>query len=193
MDSLAKANLPPKAVKFNPEDHSYKVIKFAQETEEVDLLQEDLELEFGIVLNRRETRELIAYAHNELMQDLTAAAPTSVTPLSAKIDGSLNHTIDLLVAESKTLADMAQQPEGKKLKLHTTGEILDPMAARDRLNRNTTQLLEIKKHLNDQKKAEAGPGNPTMGVNLNLGLGTIISGALKNIKEAEAVEVLQSD
>lgn len=137
-------------------------------------------------LSREQARELMRYARAELEKDQLVNAPTATSVLSAKVDMALEKDIDRLLSDNDLLAKIATKPANKVFKLDHTGEVITPEQARERLNENTKQLVTVKKALNEQVKAESGHGNASS-VSLSVDLGTIVTGAIQNIKDAEIV------
>jgi len=178
--------------KFDPAKLSGAILKLAQSVNNPDALLEIFSLDDDAPqdITRAQARELIAYAHQELELDKTAATPTSVDPLSRKIDYNLNKQIDAITQENELLHRISRQDPDKVYRVEATGEVLTPMEARRKIRANLDDLMDIKKHLTDQKKAEQGPGNPNTSLSLNVDLGSVITKTLGNIESAKEAKII---
>ena len=159
-----------------------ELVRVAQECDTLDELASYVELDEEACLSRAELRSLMIYAKSERFSDEVAPTPDSTDPLTRKIDGNLNMVIDAITAENIVLNKMAKQPAGTTMMLKSTGKMMNPQEAKQQLMENTKYLLEIKKSLNEQKKAD-----PSSLVTLNVDLRSVVSDALTNIKAMECI------
>jgi len=192
MDSLVKTKDKTKAPNLaDPKKFDHAFIKEVKGCESIDEVEALLELEFDnyheTPPSRQQVRELYAFAHQEHLEDQVAPTPTSVEPLSRKIDANLNNMIDMLSQENYTLNKIVES--GKEYIVPNTDIIIDVDEAKKMLKANNRYLLDIKKELNDQRKTEQGAGNPNTALNINMDLGSIVGNALENIKNAEAITI----
>jgi len=163
----------------------YAVVKLAQENrDDVDALLVDMTFEHPTVsLNRAQARGLIKYAVREMEQDETASAPSSQEILTSKIDRALQVQIDRLEYENRELARIEVSDPEEDYYIGESSLTISPSDAGDLIQRNIEKLLEIKKSLNESKKANASVGG---GLNMEINIQNHMSDALQNIKDVEA-------
>jgi len=152
-------------------------------------VQSELIFEYeDLELNIEDIRELIRYATQEREKDQLAGAPSSVDVLSRKIDISLNKEIDRITDENNILDNVARADPNKVYTIKCEVRPTTPEDAKDRLEANTKRLLDIKKSLSEQKKAEGGAAT-----NIQINMGDIVGQALDNVRKleipAEIVEI----
>lgn len=190
MDSLVQKKERENPI--SPESASFDLLQVIQGMDTINELQSYLELECPELDDnpptRKEIRELFDYAHQEELEDKVAGTPKSIIPLSRKIDDNINKVIDLITEENRVLAKIAANNDNQLRRIKSTEEELTPEEARGRILSNTEYLLNVKKHLNEQRKAEQGPGNPNVALDINMNLGTVLQDALSNIKNAEIID-----
>lgn len=174
---------------FEPNAVTPDLLLCAQACGSVKEIMDLVQLDEGLPdLSREQARELMRHAKQESEMDQVAVAPTAPSVLSAKVDTALEFYIDQLVEDNMILAQISRKPDGKMFKLDQTGEVITPAQARERLSENNKELISIKKTLNEQVKAESGHGNGSS-VSLSVDLGSIVTGAINNIKQAEVKEI----
>lgn len=173
--------------KFEPNAVSAELLSCAQTCSSVDEIMDLVKIDDDLPdLSREQARELMRYAQAETEKDQLAVAPTATAVLSAKVDTALDDYIDYLIARVRILTQISQKPKGKIFKLDDSGEVVTPEQAGAMLPELSKELISIKKVLADQTKAENGHGNASS-VNLSVDLGTLVTGAIENIKQAEVV------
>jgi hypothetical protein len=135
--------------------------------------------------SREELRHLVSYAITEFEMDRLAATPISPEPLERKINRALSEEVDRIQAEMSSLQRIAGLPDGN-YKLKATQRVVTPQEANDQLAVYTRRLLEIKKLLVEQKKADTAAKQGNV-LNMQINVGDVISNALSNIRKAEAI------
>ena len=150
---------------------------------DIDDIVATLELEFPeLVMSRKMLREVIRTGVRERELDQEALNPTSLDPLMGTIDRALNKEIARIASRIELLSDIASERPDKVCTVRGTGEELMPADAREELVSLRSTVLEMKKTLVDQKKAESAAGQ---GVNVSVDLGGVVSAALENVKKME--------
>jgi hypothetical protein len=142
-----------------------------------------LELEFpNLVMPRKLIRQVVRQQVFETEQDVAALNPTSLDPLMGTIDRALNKEIQRIANRIETLSEIASEAPGKICTIDRTGEELTPADAREELVSLRGIILEMKKSLVEQRKADSAAN---AGVNVNVDLGSVVSAALENVKRME--------
>lgn len=160
----------------------YRLIKKVQEIGgDVLAVQAELLCEYEEVqLSAEQVRDLITYATQELEKDQLAGAPSSVDVLSRKIDTSLNKEIDRITDENKVLDGITRADPEEVHRINGENSYITVEEAKDRLAGNTKRLLDIKKVVSEQKRAEGGATT-----NIQINMGDIVGQALKNVEKME--------
>lgn len=160
----------------------YSLIRKVQEIgSDVAAVQAELLFEYASVkLSTEQVRDLIIYATQELEKDQLAGAPSSVDVLSRKIDTSLNKEIDRITEENRVLDGVARADPDEVYKIKGEKCSTTVVQAKERLAANMKRLLDIKKVVSEQKRAEGGATT-----NIQINMGDIVGQALKNIEKTE--------
>ena len=137
-----------------------------------------------IKVERDLIRQLLISKRVEEEKDEATLNPSSVDLLLGTIDRGLNKEITRITRRVAVLSKIAEEAPHHQFTIDETDETLTPEDAREELIVHRATLLELKKALVDQKKAEAA-ANQGAGVSVNVDLGNVMRGALANIKAME--------
>ncbi len=174
-------------VKFDPNAIAPELLDCAQTCASVQEVLDLVEIDDDLPnLSREQARELMRYAQAESEKDQLAVAPTATSVLSAKVDTALNDYIDHIIEEVRVLTQISRKPKGKVFKIDQSGLVVTPEQASEILSEKSKELIALKKVMAEQTKAESGHGNASS-VSLSVDLGSIVTGAIENIKQAEVV------
>lgn len=150
----------------------------------VENLQTELEFSFPeLKLERSDVRALLRYSIKQREMDEHARNPTNSDVLSGAINRSLYREIRRITEKVDLLSEIAGRPNGHQYEIGDTGEKITSIQASDMLISLRSQLLEMKKSIIEQKRAEAAANQQA--TNVNIDLGDILSGALANVNKMQ--------
>lgn len=129
---------------------------------------------------REEVRMLIKSHVIETELDMDARNPTTNDPTMGAIDRALRIEVVRLTQRVEQISEIAALPPGRTCTF-PDGEEIRPEDARKELASLRNTLMEMKRGMVDQKKAEQA----LVDVSVNVDLGSIMGDALENIKNME--------
>lgn len=169
----------------------YRLVRLAHEADgDVDAFLANLELDDGFAgtsCTRDQARQIIQFAVREAENDAMAFAPSGVGVLESKANTFLSDELDRLIKEARLYRRVAEKSDEKDYEIQSTGEVLDPSTARERLKSISDQIMEIKRNLANERKASQ---EQKEGMTLNLGV--IVANAIDNIKSGEGHYIPQT-
>lgn len=143
------------------------------------LVQVDFEFP-ELPITREDARSIVRYAVLEREADELATAPSGTDYLLSQADKILKAELDRLAKEQRVLQVIADSPPNKDYRIKETGMVLSPAEARSRMAEVIDRILEIKKSLAEDVKAQAK--NEGGGFNMQLNFGDVLTEAIGNIK-----------
>ena len=147
---------------------------------DMESLEAELELECPeLELSRVELRGLVKALVIEDELNQNARNPSSTDPLIGAIDRAMHKEILRLTDRVDILSEIADEPEGLLCLIEDSGERITPEMAKVELTKLRQSLIEMKRSLVDQKKAEVASGTTSITFNM----GEILASGLDNIKK----------